>query len=162
MTPEETDCEMTQIILPGHTNNHGTAFGGQITAWIDICASVSARRFSKAPVVTVSIDQVHFLRPVTLGMILVLRSRVNQVWNTSMEIGVRVELEDREGNRELGATAYLTFVSLDEQGKAQPLPKLQNQDDPLNKRRSEDADKRREVRLEVRDWRMKKRAESPN
>ena len=160
MTPSSTDCEMTQIILPGHTNNHGTAFGGQITAWVDICASVSARRFCRGPVVTASIDQVHFLRPVTLGMILVLKSRVNQAWNSSMEVGVRIEIEDEAAERHLCSTAYLTFVSLDENGKPRSLPALENKIDLIDKRRSEEADKRREVRLEMREWRMKKRAET--
>ena len=90
--PDVSCVEMTQIVLPGDTNNHGTAFGGQIAAWCDICAAVAAQRFCRLPVVTASMDQLHFLQPVKKGMVVILRSQVNQAWKTSMEVGVRVEL----------------------------------------------------------------------
>ena len=60
-TPLDSRVEMTQIVLPTHTNNHGTAFGGQVAAWCDICAAVSAQRFCRSAVVTASMDQLHFL-----------------------------------------------------------------------------------------------------
>ena len=90
---EATDVEMTQIVLPSHTNNHGTVFGGQMAAWIDICAAVSAQRFARKAVVTASIDELHFVHPVRRGMVIVLKGRVNQAWGSSMEVGVRVDAE---------------------------------------------------------------------
>ena len=54
-----TDVEMTQIVLPSHANNHGTVFGGQMAAWIDVCAAVSAQRFARKAVVTASMDEIH-------------------------------------------------------------------------------------------------------
>lgn len=149
--PSATRVEMTEIVLPPHTNNHGTAFGGQIAAWTDICASVAARRFCKGPVVTVSMDQLHFLMPVKLGMIVVLRGQVNQSWRTSMEIGVRIETEDSNtGERAHCCTAYLTFVALDEAGQPRPVPSVDTSDDPDAARRAADAILRRESRLQVR------------
>ena len=94
VSPEETTVEMTQLVLPSNTNNLGTAFGGQIAAWVDICAAVSAQRFCRMSVVTASMDALHFLNPVHQGMVVILKSTVNAAWNTSMEIGVRVESED--------------------------------------------------------------------
>ena len=89
--PEDTMVEMTQLVLPSHTNNHGTAFGGQIAAWVDVCAAVSAQRFCRMPVVTASMDALHFLQPVHQGMVVILKSTVNCAWRSSMEIGVRIE-----------------------------------------------------------------------
>ena len=106
MTPADTACTMTQIVLPTHTNNHGTAFGGQLAAWIDICGGVSAQRCARTPCVTASFDQLHFVAPVRRGMVVVLNSQVNRTWRTSMEIGVRVEAEDPEtGQRSHCCTA---------------------------------------------------------
>ena len=91
---DATNVEMTQIVLPSHTNNHGTVFGGQMAAWIDICAAVSAQRFARKAVVTASIDELHFVHPVRRGMVIILKARVNQAWGSSLEVGVRVEAED--------------------------------------------------------------------
>ncbi|HJN75485.1 MAG TPA: acyl-CoA thioesterase [Myxococcota bacterium] len=150
MTPADTACTMTQIVLPTHTNNHGTAFGGQLAAWIDICGGVSAQRCARTPCVTASFDQLHFVAPVRRGMVVVLNSQVNRTWRTSMEIGVRVEAEDPEtGQRSHCCTAYLTFVSIDADGDPRPVPKLDLRD-PEDARRADDAEARRSVRLRQR------------
>jgi len=145
---------MTQIVLPEHTNNHGTTFGGQIAAWVDICAAVSAQRFCRRPVVTASMDQLHFLRPVRRGMVVVLLSRVNRAWRTSMEVGVRVEAEDPlTGLRESCCTAYLTFVGLGDDNRPRALPALDPGEDPSAARRWREAGLRRQARLRMREER---------
>ncbi|RME20504.1 MAG: acyl-CoA thioesterase [Deltaproteobacteria bacterium] len=142
---------MTQIVLPTHTNNHGTVFGGQIAAWIDICAAVSAQRYSQGPVVTASIDQLHFMAAVKQGMIVILRSQVNMAWRSSMEIGVRIEAEDPiTGRREHCCSAYTTFVALDDEGHPRPIAPFDPGDDPEARRRAEQAGMRRQIRLEMR------------
>ena len=142
---------MTQIVLPTHTNNLGTAFGGQIAAWIDICAAVSAQRLARAAAVTASMDGLHFRRPVRQGMVVVLRSQVNRVWHSSMEIGVRVEAEDPvTGCREHCCTAYLTFVVVGPDGRPGASPALDLEGDAENQRRWEQAAIRRKSRLELR------------
>ena len=138
---------MTQIVLPTHANNHGTVFGGQLAAWIDICAAVSAQRCAQGPVVTASIDSLVFVAPVKRGMVVELASQVNRTWRSSMEIGVRVEAEHPfTGERSHCCTAYLTFVAIDEDGGTCPVPRLdlESADD---ERRFEQAQSRREVRL---------------
>lgn len=152
--PEHTRTEMTQLVLPGFTNALGTAFGGQIAAWCDICAAVAAQRFVRGPVVTASMDQLHFLRPIRQGMVVVLQAQVNRAWGSSMEVGVRVDAEDvREGVREHCCSAYLTFVALGPDGKPVPAPILDTSGDPVAQRREKDADIRRNNRLRVREER---------
>ena len=158
ITPEQTKVEMTQLVLPTHTNNHGTAFGGQIAAWCDICAAVSAQRFCRAPVVTASMDQLHFLRPVRQGMVVILRSQVNKSWSTSLEIGVRVEAEDPfSGATVHCCSAYLTFVALDAHGSPRSVPSIDFEDNKLWIRRGQEADWRREARLKMRTLRIEQR-----
>lgn len=115
------NCEMTQIVLPGDTNNMGTAFGGKIMQWIDVAAAIAARRFAKGVVVTASIDSLEFKRPIKMGDIVTLRAHVNRSWESSMEVGVKVSVEGDEGNFQ-ACRAYLTFVALDDEGKRRKTP----------------------------------------
>ena len=142
---EETRVEMTQIVLPSHTNNHGTMFGGQLVAWVDICGSVAARRFRRGSVVTAAIDELCFAAPVKMGHIVVLVGQVNQAWGSSMEIGVRVEAEDPEtGEKFRCCSAFLTFVSLKD-GTPTRIPKLAVAEGQEHRARA--ADERRQARL---------------
>lgn len=147
---------MTQIVLPSHANNHGTVFGGQMAAWIDVCAAVSAQRFARKAVVTASMDEIHFVQPVRRGMVVILKARVNQAWGSSMEVGVRVEAEDpRTGDTAHCCTAYLTFVAINDDGKPSQVPLLDVSGDELAQVRAEAAQERRDNRLEMRRKRRK-------
>ncbi|RMG19413.1 MAG: acyl-CoA thioesterase [Deltaproteobacteria bacterium] len=142
---------MTQIVLPTHTNRFGTVFGGQIASWIDICAAVAAMRHSGTLAVTASMDSLHFLHGARQGDVVTLRSQVNLVGRTSMEVGVRVESEDPvTGARHHTASAYLTFVAVDAQGCPQPVPPLRLETDE-DRRRHEKAQRRRAARLRERE-----------
>jgi len=121
-TPSETVIEMNQLVLPQHTNSLGNAFGGTIMSWIDICAAMAAQRHARQVVVTASMDRLDFLAPIKSGQLVNLRSSVNYVGRTSMEVGVRVEAEDTlTGARVHAASAYLTFVAIDGDGRASPV-----------------------------------------
>jgi len=149
-SPLASRVEMTQIVLPGDTNAHGTIFGGKVMQWIDIAASVAAMRHSGGPVVTASIDALHFLTPIQLGEIVVLQAQVNYAGRTSMEIGVRVEAEDpRNGARRYTTKAYLTFVGVAD-GKPRAIPTLELVTDE-DRRRCNAAAERRAHRLALRD-----------
>ena len=157
--PETTRCEMTQIVMPSSANALGTVFGGQIMAWIDICAAVSASRFTRTAVVTASMDSLLFKAPIKQGEVVVLQSQVNWAGRTSMEVGVRVESENRTtGRRTHTSTAYLTFVSLDQNGKPAVVPNLCPQTS-IEKARWEGAVERRKQRLELRERALSRKAE---
>jgi acyl-CoA hydrolase len=150
MTPEQTRTEMTWIVMPGQVNALGTAFGGQVLAWIDICAAVSAQRFARTDVVTAAMDSIEFTAPIHKGDIVVLLGMVNRGWRTSMEVGVRVEAEHpHTGHRRHAATAYVTFVSVDANGKPSPVPTL-HADTERSVTRAAAADERRQQRLAAR------------
>lgn len=145
--PSATVTEMTWLVLPQHTNNVGGVFGGQVMAWIDVCAAVSAQRFARQVVVTAAMDNLSFRASARDGDVMVLQSMVNWAGRTSMEVGVRVESENPlTGERVHTSSAYLTFVAIDGEGRPIPVPRLEPQS-PLEKRRYEDACVRRDRRL---------------
>ena len=149
-TPRASRVETAQLVLPGHTNTHGTIFGGILMQWIDIAAGIAAARHAGGPVVTASMDRLHFLEPVQLGAVVILQAQVNFAARTSMEVGVRV-LCETEANSERRQTtrAYLTFVAVDEAGRPRPVPRL-HLESATDRRRFADAQRRRAVRLRER------------
>ncbi|NUQ38949.1 MAG: acyl-CoA thioesterase [Caldilineales bacterium] len=153
LTPKracESYAEATHIILPSHTNPLGTAFGGQIMAWIDITAGIAAQRHARCVVVTASMDDLHFLAPIRGGEVVVIKAQVNRAFHTSMEVGVRVEAENPlTGELRHCSSAYLTFVALDEQGQRVAIPPLIPETEN-EQRRYEEAAERRQQRLQNR------------
>lgn len=142
--------QMTEIVLPSHTNALDTCFGGTIMSWIDIAAAISGQRHCRGPVVTASIDALNFIAPVYKGWTVNVKASVNRTFNSSMEIGVRVDSENPyTGELYHTATAYLTFVALDSFSKPRKIPNI-IPETAEEKRRYEDAQKRRELRLQNR------------
>ena len=145
-----TRGEMTQLVLPEHTNAMGTIFGGQVAAWIDVCGAIAAQRFCRRQVVTASIDELVFHNPIQRGHIAIFRASVNAAWTHSMEVGVRVEGEDPlTGIRTNTSTAYLTFVALEADGSRALVPVLLVDGDDESRRRDA-ANNRRAIRLKRR------------
>lgn len=146
----ESKTSMTEMVLPQHTNALGSVFGGVIMSWIDICGAITAQRHSRLPVVTASIDYLQFVKPVMIGWTVNLKASVNYVGKTSMEVGVRIDAENpRTGETFHTASAYLSFVALDENRNPLPVDSLilETEDE---RRRNGDARKRREARLGLR------------
>jgi acyl-CoA hydrolase len=130
-----------------HTNHAGNVHGGQILKIVDESAALAAMRHTHLRVVTASLDGMTFERPVHIGDLLEVEARVNQAWNSSMEVGVRVWAENAvTGERQRVARAYLTMVCLDEHGKPSQVPKLVL-DTEQDRRRAAEAEERRRDRL---------------
>ena len=154
LTPQPvraSQVTMTEMVLPQHTNSFHNVFGGQVMAWIDICAAIAAQRHSRRPCVTASVDALQFLAPVKRGWFINLKASVNYVGRTSMEIGVRVDSENPlTGELHHTASAYLTFVALDEDNKPSAIPALIVETDG-EKRRYKHAELRRKARLALKE-----------
>jgi acyl-CoA hydrolase len=132
-------------------NNGGNVHGGVIMYLCDEVAGIAAVRHSGCRVVTVAMDRMTFLQPVYVGHLLTLKATVNAAWNTSMEVGVRVEAEDiRSGEKTSTSTAYLTMVALDDEGRPTAVPPVAPQT-PDEERRAREAQLRRDNRLAERE-----------
>ena len=130
-----------------HTNHAGNVHGGQILKIVDESAALAAMRHTRLRVVTASLDGMTFERPVNIGDLLEVEARVNQAWNSSMEVGVRVWAENAvTGERHRVARAYLTMVCLDEHGKPARVPELVLET-KQDHRRAAEAEFRRQQRL---------------
>ncbi len=143
--------EMTQMVLPNDANILGNVLGGMVMHWVDLAAAIAARRFCGTPVVTASMDTLSFINPIPVGQVARLTAKVTWCGRTSMEVRVDVEAEDLD-RREVRPTsvAYLTFVSLDENGRPTPVPRLLTETEE-EKKEFRDAEKRREARLKLRE-----------
>ena len=145
--PGECRIVISHMMLPQDANPSGNVHGGVIMKLIDSAAGVVAIRHARSNVVTASIDRLDFHHPVYVGNLVTLEADLNWVGKSSMEIGVRAESEDLiSGRVRHVATAYLTFVALDENGQPKPVPPLALETDE-EKRRFRMAEARREDRL---------------
>ena len=141
---------MTELVLPNYTNQLGKLLGGQLMHWIDICAAICASQHNNRVCVTASVDRIDFIHSINLGDVVILTASINRVFNTSMEVGVKVYSKSfKAGERIHTNTAYLTFVSVDTNGKpvnaVEAVPETSEE-----KRRNEEALQRRERRLRER------------
>ena len=143
----ESQAEMTEVVLPNDTNQLGGMLGGRLMHLMDIAAAIAGHRHARSYLVTASVDHLDFRHPIRMGHLVVLKSSVNRVWNTSMEIGVKVFAENiLTGARVHTCSAYLTFVALDEQGNKRPIvPVIPETEE--EKRRYREAGERRQHRL---------------
>lgn len=141
---------MTELVLPHHTNQLGNLLGGQLMHWIDICAALSAAKHNQRVCVTASVDRIDFHHPIRLGEAVMLVASINRVFKTSMEVGVKVYAQNfKEGTKIHSNTAYLTFVSVETNGKpVEAIDGIPETED--EKRRYEQALQRRENRLKDR------------
>jgi len=142
----ESQSEMTEIVLPNDANPLGSLLGGRLMHWIDLAGAMAAHRHARNYVVTASMDHVDFLTPVRVGDLVILQSSVNRAFNSSMEVGVKVLVENYiRDARSRVASALLTFVAVDRDGHHLPVPPVipETEDE---KRRYEDAGRRRELR----------------
>ncbi|MEO8231258.1 MAG: acyl-CoA thioesterase [Ignavibacteriota bacterium] len=146
----DSQIVMTELVLPNHTNQLGNLLGGQLMHWIDICAALSAAKHNHRVCVTASVDRIDFHNPVKLGDAVTLTSSINRVFKTSMEVGVEVYAQNfRLGTRFHSNTAYLTFVSVDNDGKpVEAIDAIPESEDEI--RRYNEALIRRENRLKDR------------
>jgi len=146
-TVRESQVEMVQMVLPTDTNRLGNLLGGRLMQWIDIAAAIASSRHSNRVCVTASVDELNFHHPVVQGEVVLLQASVNRVFKSSLEVGVRVTKEDLlTGKRTYTNTAYLTFVSIDDEGKPVAAPPIRPETKD-EKRRFADAARRREQRL---------------
>jgi acyl-CoA hydrolase len=145
----ESASEYSELALPNDANVLGFLLGGKVMHLVDLAGAMAAMRHARRPVVTASIDHMSFLHPVHIGQLIILRSSVNRVFQTSMEVGVTVFVEDLlTGERKHTSSAYLTFVAIDPEGRPIAVSPVIAETEE-EKRRYEEAGQRRAYRLDL-------------
>lgn len=148
-TVKESVSEISELALLNDANPLGYLIGGRVMHLVDIAGAIAASRHARAPVVTASVDYMNFLHPIQIGELVIVRSSVNRAWKTSMEVGVKVIVENlMTGQVRHTTSAYLTFVAVDGKGGKLPVAELIPETEE-EKRRYEQAGARRAYRLEM-------------
>ncbi len=143
----ESASEYAELALPTDANGLGNLLGGKVMHLVDLAGAMAAMRHARMTVVTAAVDSLRFHHPAHIGDLVMLSSSVNRVFHTSMEVGVKVVAENLlTGERVHTCSAYLTFVALDEKGKAAPVQPVIPETE-TEKKRYREAGERREYRL---------------
>lgn len=139
--------DYTYRIFPNDLNSNGTVFGGLIMSILDRLALVVAEKHTGGTCVTVSVDALHFLAPANIDDHLIFKAAVNRVWNSSMEIGLKVlAVNHKSGDTRHVVSAYFTFVNLDASQKPCKIAPI-IPETPMEKRRFKEAQMRRNLRF---------------
>ena len=147
-TVKDSQVIMHELVLPNDTNLLGNVLGGRVMHLMDMCAAMSAYKHARSAVVTASVDRLDFLAPAKMGEIMILKSSVNYTGKSSMEVGVRIESENpKTGDIYHTSSAYLTFVSLNENGNPQRVDDIKPKND-IEIRRFKEGKIRHEERKE--------------
>jgi acyl-CoA hydrolase len=139
--------DMTEYVLPQHANAFGTVFGGQIMAWVDLCAAICTQRHAGHPCVTAFVDDLLFKRPVRVGQVVRLRAQIRATFRTSMEVEVTVTGEDLwTGEQWPTVECRTTFVAIGDDLRPTPVPRLLLESEEDEEAQAA-AERRREARL---------------
>ena len=145
--PSESLTILTDLVLPGETNQLNNLFGGELLARMDRAASIAARRHSRRITVTASVNHVAFNRAIPLGSVVTIEAKVSRAFTSSMEIFIDVWIEDREsGVKSKANEAIYTFVAVNEMGNPVPVPPIEPQTEE-EKSRFEAALRRKQLSL---------------
>jgi acyl-CoA hydrolase len=141
---------MVQVVLPNDANPLGFILGGTVMHLIDIAGAIACHRHTRTLLVTAAVDGLQFLHPIKVGDLIILKARVTAAWSTSLEVEVEVFSEETlTGLRRMTSRAYLTFVSIDREGRRIPIPGLVLETDEERQHAAE-AEQRRADRLSAR------------
>ena len=148
---QDSAAETVQVVLPNDSNPLGFILGGTVMHLIDITGAIACHRHTNTLALTAGVDSLDFIHPIKVGDLIILKSRVNCAFTTSLEVEVEVFSEETlTGLRRMTSRAYLTFVSIDREGKRVPIPPLILETD-AEKQKALDADRRRAERLKARE-----------
>ena len=141
--------EMVQVVLPNDANPLGFILGGTVMHLIDIAGAIACHRHTRSLLVTAAVDGLQFLHPIKVGDLIILRARVTATFHTSLEVEVEVFSEGTEtGERRMTSLAYLTFVTIDREGRRVAVPPLRLETD-AERQKARDAEARRAARLDA-------------
>src|SRR5262245_49832033 len=144
----DSATEMVQVVLPNDANPLGFILGGTVMHLIDMAGAIACHRHTRSLLVTAAVDDLHFLHPIKVGDLIILKARVTCAFTTSLEVAVDVFSEETlTGRRRHTSRAYLTFVAIARDGGRVRVPPLIVENDE-ERRLCEEAKARRARRLE--------------
>lgn len=123
--PRESYVTMTELVLPNDTNTLNNLMGGRLMHWMDIVSAIAAQKHSNRIVVTASVDNISFSKPIQLGNVVTLKAKVTRAFNSSMEVHIEAEAEDIPSGKKFASnSAFYTFVAVDQSGRPIDVPEV--------------------------------------
>jgi acyl-CoA hydrolase len=117
------ETRIFKAVFPNTTNHYDTLFGGTAMHLMDEVAFITATRFSRQKMVTVSSDRIDFNHPIPAGTIIELIGNVIHVGRTSLKVQVDIYIEEMYSeHREKAITGTFSLVAIDEHKR--PIPVL--------------------------------------
>ncbi|MFL5282163.1 MAG: acyl-CoA thioesterase [Rhodopila sp.] len=117
------ELSLRTVAMPADTNPNGDIFGGWIMSLMDLAAGIAGATRAQGRVATAAVSNLNFLRPVKVGDVVCVYTRVVKTGRTSITIGVEIwVLRQNQGEREQVTHAEIVMVAVDEAGKSRPLP----------------------------------------
>ncbi|AFL82437.1 acyl-CoA hydrolase [Aequorivita sublithincola DSM 14238] len=111
----KSETSIFKAVFPNTTNHYDTLFGGTAMQLMDEVAFITATRFSRQRMVTVSSDRIDFTKPIPAGTIVELVGKVSYLGSTSLKVKVNIYIEEMYTyRREKAVTGEFTFVAIDE------------------------------------------------
>lgn len=146
-TCKDSFVTMTEMVLPNDTNTLNNLMGGRLMHWMDIVSAIAAQRHCNRIVVTASVDNISFSKPIQLGNVVTLTAFVTRSFNSSMEVYIEVTAEDVPSGKKIESNrAFFTFVAVDQTGRPIDVPELLPETD-TEKELYDGALRRRQLRL---------------
>lgn len=119
-----SETRIFKAVFPNTTNHYDTLFGGTAMHMMDEVAFITATRFSRQIMVTVSSDRIDFKKPIPAGTIVELIGTVSHIGNTSLKVRVEIYIEQMYSeDREKAVTGEFSFVAIDEHKKPMKILK---------------------------------------
>jgi acyl-CoA hydrolase len=120
---KDTLATATRIVMPNETNTLGNLMGGWLLNWMDINAAIAAHRHCRRVVVTASVNNVSFNRPIKLGDVVTIESKVSRAFTSSMEVYSDVFVENHITGEQIKSNESIyTFVAVDQNGNPIEVP----------------------------------------
>ena len=113
------ETTMLHMVRPQDLNHHGTLFAGQMASWLVEAGFIAAARLCGNPqgIVCVRLNEMTFKKPINLGDIIEIKSRIAHLGSTSMTVYSQVF---RKQDALPLVSNMATFVSVDKQNKPYP------------------------------------------
>jgi len=124
--PKDSLVTKTELVLPNDTNTLNNLMGGRLMHWMDVVSAIAAQKHSNRIVVTASVDNVSFRKPIQLGNVVTLKANVTRAFSSSMEVVIEVWAEDiPSGTKFESNRAFFTFVAVDQGGRPIDIPEIE-------------------------------------
>jgi acyl-CoA hydrolase len=115
---KNAETHQFRMVYPCSLNDNNIFFGGTALKWMDEVAYITAQRFSKMKMVTVSIENVNFHKAIYQGTMVEIIGKVSNIRNVKIDVGIEVFIENRtDGNREIAIDGVFTFAVINENNK---------------------------------------------